>query len=100
MPAVQHARLLVRFRGVQSERQRRLLRRFAHYDENDQSACVTEPPGTVFNGPLHNQIPNPVNTGRDNNTLWVPDFNPDYYRKIIFSTEGVTEKVRPTSTAA
>ena len=24
-------------------------------------------------------------TGRDNNTLWVPDFSPDYYNKLIFS---------------
>jgi immune inhibitor A len=44
---------------------------------------------------VHNQIPNPALTKRDNNTLWVPDFSPDYYSKLIFSTQGITKKVRP-----
>ena len=55
---------------------------------------MTEPAGTVFNGPTHNQIPNPAKTGHDNNTLWVPDFSPDYYKKLIFSEQGITQKVR------
>jgi immune inhibitor A len=93
MPAVQHARLLVipvEFNPNANDN----FSGFARYDENDPSGCVTEPAGTVFNGPVHNQIPNPANTGRDNNTLWVRDFSPDYYRKLIFSTTGITEKVR------
>ena len=61
----------------------------------EPSGYVTEPAGTVFNGPAHNQIPNPANTHRDNNTLWVPDFRPDYYSKLIFSTQGIAKKVRP-----
>jgi immune inhibitor A len=32
--------------------------------------CVTEPPGTLLNGPLHNNLPDPATFGRgtDNNT--------------------------------
>ena len=94
MPAVQHARLLVipvEFNPAANDD----FSGFARYDENDPSGCVTEPAGTVFNGPLHNEIPNPADTGRDNNTLWVPDFDPDFYRRLIFSTKGITQKVRP-----
>jgi immune inhibitor A len=94
MPAVQHARLLVvpvEFNPNANDD----FSGFARYDADDPSGCVTEPAGTVFNGPVHNQIPNPADTGRDNNTLWVPDFSPDYYRKLIFSTQGITKKVRP-----
>jgi immune inhibitor A len=59
--------------------------------------CYTEPEGTFFGGPLHNELPDPatVGTGRDNNTFWVPDFSPEHYEKIIYSEEGLTEKVRP-----
>ena len=93
MPNVQHARLLVipvEFNPNANDD----FSGFARYDANDPSGCVTEPAGTVFNGPLHNQIPDPAKTGRDNNTLWVPDFSPDYYNKLIFSTKGITQKVR------
>ncbi len=94
MPSVQHARLLVlpvEFNPHANDD----FSGFARYDANDPSGCATEPAGTVFNGPVHNQIPNPANTHRDNNTLWVPDFSPDYYNKLIFSTQGITKKVRP-----
>jgi immune inhibitor A len=58
--------------------------------------CVTEPEGTLLSGPVHNQLPDPATngTGRDNNTFWVPDFSPEHYEKIIYSEEGLTEKVR------
>ena len=94
MPATQHARLLVipvDFNPNANDN----FSGYARYDANDESGCVTEPPGTVFNGPVHNQIPNPANTGRDNNTLWVPDFSTDFYDQLIFSSEGITQKVRP-----
>jgi immune inhibitor A len=93
MPDVQHARLLVipvEFNPSANDD----FSNFARYDADDPSGCVTEPAGTVFNGPVHNQIPDPAATGRDNNTVWVPDFNPDYYRKLIFSTTGITQKIR------
>ena len=60
MPSVQHARLLVlpvEFNPHANDD----FSGFARYDANDPSGCVTEPAGTVFNGPLHNQIPNPAN---------------------------------------
>ncbi|NIS81985.1 MAG: M6 family metalloprotease domain-containing protein [Anaerolineales bacterium] len=56
--------------------------------------CVVE---TVdFSGPMHGLLPDPatVGTGRDNNTFWVPDFNVEHYEKLLFSEEGITERVR------
>src|SRR3954451_8972829 len=93
LPSVQHARMLVipvEFNPNANDD----FSGFERYDADDPSGCVTEPAGTVFNGPTHNQIPNPALTKRDNNTLWVPDFSPDYYNKLIFSQQGITQKVR------
>ncbi|WP_117215046.1 immune inhibitor A domain-containing protein [Allorhizocola rhizosphaerae] len=56
-------------------------------------------PGTVQNGPLHNRIPNPASYAhKDNNTLWVPDFSPDYYNKILYTERGYTQRIRPDLT--
>ena len=65
-------------------------------DPLDPVGCETEPDGTLFSGPVHNQLPNPatVGTGRDNNTFWVPDFSSSHYNKIIYSKTGLTQKVR------
>src|SRR5688572_29419497 len=55
--------------------------------------CVA---GNVQNGPLHNGIPNPANAPYpDNNTFWVPDFSPEHFNKLLYTKEGLTEKVRP-----
>jgi immune inhibitor A len=55
--------------------------------------CV---PGNVQSGPLHNNIPNPAEASHpDNNTFWVPDFSPDLYNDMLYTTEGITERVRP-----
>lgn len=62
-------------------------------DINDPT-CVVE---TVdFSGPMHNGLPDPasVGTGRDNNTFWVPDFSVEHYEKLMFSEEGITDRVR------
>ncbi|WP_285779432.1 immune inhibitor A domain-containing protein [Microtetraspora sp. NBRC 13810] len=57
--------------------------------------CVTEPPGTLLNGPLHNQIPDPAKLPRkDNNTMWVPDFSTSHFNKMLYSKEGITTRVR------
>ena len=54
--------------------------------------CV---PGTVQNGPLHNNIPNPATfTHADNNTFWVPDFSPAHFNKMLYTKTGITERVR------
>ncbi|MEU8005074.1 immune inhibitor A domain-containing protein [Catellatospora sp. NPDC049111] len=54
--------------------------------------CV---PGTVQNGPLHNGIPNPATMSHlDNNSMWVKDFNQDHYNKMLYTSKGITERVR------
>lgn len=58
--------------------------------------CV---PGTVQNGPTHNQIPNPGDSAlKDNNSMWVPDFSSEHYNKMLYTKTGITERVRPDLT--
>ncbi|MFC3503853.1 immune inhibitor A domain-containing protein [Micromonospora krabiensis] len=58
----------------------------------DDRTCV---PGTVQNGPKHNNIPNPATLGyEDNNSMWVPDFSPTHYDKMLYTKKGITERVR------
>ena len=62
-------------------------------DINDPT-CVTE---TVDkSGPEYGELPDPatVGSGRDNNTFWVEDFNVEHYQKLMFSEEGLTDRVR------
>jgi immune inhibitor A len=64
---------------------------------DDADDCVTEPPGTKINGPLHNTIPNPAlaaGGGKDNNTMWVPDFTNAHYNDMLYSSKGITKRVR------
>ncbi|MFU8851694.1 immune inhibitor A domain-containing protein [Micromonospora sp. SL1-18] len=59
---------------------------------NDDRSCV---PGTVQNGPTHNNIPNPATLPHeDNNSMWVPNFSPEHYDKMLYTKEGITERVR------
>jgi immune inhibitor A len=54
--------------------------------------CV---PGTIQNGPLHNNIPNPATyEAEDNNSFWVPNFSPAHYNKMLYTKKGITERVR------
>ncbi len=47
------------------------------------------------NGPLHNNIPDPAAYEQeDNNSMWVPDFSSEHYNKILYTKEGITERVR------
>ncbi len=58
----------------------------------DGRNCV---PGNVQNGPLHNNIPNPADLAHDdNNSMWVPDFSTDHFNKMLYTTTGITERVR------
>ena len=62
-------------------------------DINDPT-CVIE---TVDkSGPEYGELPDPatVGTGRDNNTFWVADFSVEHYEKLMFSEEGLTDRVR------
>lgn len=61
--------------------------------------CVTEPAGTTISGPLHNTIPDPAKAEHeDNNTFWVDDFSSEHFDKMLFTDEGITERVRPDLT--
>ena len=52
-------------------------------------------PGSVQSGPLNNTIPNPANgTHADNNSMWVPDFSSEHYNTMLYTKEGITERVR------
>ncbi|OKI47180.1 immune inhibitor A domain-containing protein [Micromonospora sp. CB01531] len=58
----------------------------------DDRTCV---PGTVQNGPTHNNIADPATLPhKDNNSMWVPDFSPAHYDKMLYTKEGITERVR------
>ncbi|MEV4217620.1 immune inhibitor A domain-containing protein [Nonomuraea sp. NPDC049725] len=58
--------------------------------------CVVEPAGTLKNGPLHNNIPNPATLPhKDNNSFWVKDFSPEHFNKMLYTDKGITERVRP-----
>ncbi|WP_425748602.1 immune inhibitor A domain-containing protein [Micromonospora sp. DT47] len=62
----------------------------------EDRSCV---PGTVQNGPRHNNIPDPASLAHeDNNSMWVPDFSAEHYNKMLYTKEGITERVRPDLT--
>ncbi|MGB4135013.1 MAG: immune inhibitor A domain-containing protein [Microbacterium sp.] len=52
-------------------------------------------PGSLQGPTLHNGIPNPADAPHaDNNTMWVPDFSSEHYNRMLFSSEGITQRVR------
>ncbi|SCE66295.1 immune inhibitor A [Micromonospora purpureochromogenes] len=58
----------------------------------EDRSCVL---GTVQNGPKHNGIPDPATLPHeDNNSMWVPDFSPEHFDKMLYTKEGITERVR------
>ncbi|WP_076469179.1 immune inhibitor A domain-containing protein [Micromonospora avicenniae] len=46
-----------------------------------------------FDGPLHNEIPQP-NRAVDNSTIWQPDFSADHFRQIYFGTNPGDESLK------
>ena len=56
-----------------------------HPSYPDQDTDPDTPGPTVFDGPLHNQIPAP-NRAVDNSTVWEPDFDQEYFQRIYFGT--------------
>jgi immune inhibitor A len=59
----------------------------------DERECVQ---GGITNGPLHNNIPNPADAShKDNNSMWVPDFSPEFYNDMLYTTTGIEDRVRP-----
>ncbi|MFI7577408.1 immune inhibitor A domain-containing protein [Micromonospora sp. NPDC049497] len=46
-----------------------------------------------FDGPLHNEIPEP-NRAVDNSTVWQKDFSPEHFRKLYFGTKPGDESLK------
>jgi immune inhibitor A len=111
--AVRSGRNPVEFKQAPETQEARLLTILVEFDENDQSdwsgvkvpesvfgsrACVDA--ANVPQGPVHNKIPNPAEWdekvgAEDNNSFWVEDFSPEHFDKMLFTDEGITERVRP-----
>ena len=72
---------------VQRPGQRRLHRR--RWSPRRSSRTETCVPGTVQNGPKHNNIPNPATLPhKDNNSMWVPDFSSAALQQDALHQEG------------
>jgi immune inhibitor A len=94
------------YRSAKSTTEAKLLTILVEFNENANddftgSYVPTEfgstecTPGDVQNGPLHNNIPNPADAPvLDNNSMWVPDFSPEHFDKMLFTDEGITDRVR------
>ncbi len=53
-----------------------------HPDYPDQDTDPDWPGPAVFDGPTHNQIPEPAKN--DNSTVWQPDYNQKHYQDLYF----------------
>ncbi|MGB3733208.1 immune inhibitor A domain-containing protein [Microbacterium sp.] len=82
--------ILVEFDGTED---------FSNVQVPTEFGATTCKPGELQGPTLHNGIPNPANASHeDNNTMWVPDFSSAHYNKMLYSDEGITERVRPDLT--
>ncbi|WP_221933661.1 immune inhibitor A domain-containing protein [Aeromicrobium piscarium] len=63
-----------------------------HPDYPDQDTDPDTPGPERFDGPLHNQIPEPG--PNDNSTVWQEDFSPEHYDDMYFATGQKTESVK------
>jgi immune inhibitor A len=59
----------------------------------DQDTDPATPGPAVFNGPLHNSIPQP-DPSLDNSTVWQPDYSPEHYRQLYFGTGPGVESLK------
>ncbi|WP_395244796.1 immune inhibitor A domain-containing protein [Agromyces sp. MMS24-K17] len=94
------------YKQAEVTQEAKLLTILVEFDENAQDDFTGEyvptefgatecKPGDVQSGPLHNTLPNPADLDRDdNNSMWVPDFSSAYYNKLLYSKEGITERIR------
>src|SRR6185437_16718359 len=55
--------------------------RHPSYPDQDTDPNTAGP--AVFDGPLHNKIPQPDRT-KDNSTYWLPDFNRQHFQNMYF----------------
>ncbi|MEJ3749764.1 immune inhibitor A domain-containing protein [Actinomycetes bacterium KLBMP 9797] len=73
-----------------------ILTEFGNERHPDYPDVDSEPdvPGPArFDGPLHNEIPEP-NRAVDNSTVWQADYNRDYYQNLYFGTGKNVESVK------
>ncbi len=55
-----------------------------HPDYPDRDTNPNTPGPQRFDGPVHNQIPEP-DRAKDNTTIWRPDFSRQYFQELYFS---------------
>jgi immune inhibitor A len=58
-----------------------------HEDYPDEDTDPKIPGPERFDGPLHNEIPEPDRTV-DNTTIWQPDYSADHFRQLYFGDTG------------
>jgi immune inhibitor A len=91
-PSTQEARLLTILVEFNDEADDDFTQTMVPETVFESRECV---PGTVQNGPLHNNLPDPASfTHEDNNSMWVPDFSPEFYDQLLYTDEGVTDRIR------
>ncbi len=61
------------------------------YPDVDSNPAIPGP--TTFDGPLHNQIPEP-NRAVDNSTVWQKDYSADYFRQLYFGKGAGVESLK------
>ncbi len=64
-----------------------------HPDYPDQDTDPDTPGPARFDGPLHNEIPEPDRTV-DNSTIWHPDFDRQYFQDLYFGTGRGVESMK------
>jgi immune inhibitor A len=62
-----------------------------HPDFPDQDTDPETPGPETFDGPLHNQIPEP-DRATDNSTIWQADYDRKHFQDLYFSDEGESVK--------
>jgi len=102
--AVQTGESPKNLKHADSTQQAKLLTILVEFDGTEDFSGLQVPtgfgatdckPGDVQGPTLHNNIPDPAGAAhKDNNTMWVPDFSSDFYNRMLFSDEGITERVR------
>jgi immune inhibitor A len=100
-------RIKAKWKQAPETQEARLLTILVEFDDqaNDDFSGVQVPrtvfgdrtcvPGTVQNGPKHNNIPDPATASKpDNNSMWVPDFSSEHYNAMLYTKKGIKERVR------
>ncbi|MET7394434.1 immune inhibitor A domain-containing protein [Dactylosporangium sp. NPDC005572] len=65
--------------------------RHPSYPDQDTNPAVEGP--ARFDGPLHNEIPQP-NRAVDNSTIWTQDFSKQYFQNMYFATGNGAESLK------